>query len=167
MTFPARLAPLALLSIPFFSGAPWSLSDYALAGALLWGAGSFVALLLRLALSWRQRVGLALGLATVVLLLVSNAALGIIGAEDHPANRLYVAVPVVGLAGALITRGRLPGLANTLLAMAVAQALVAPVALLAQVGTPWPKLPQIALINLFFVLLFLSSGQLLRKPAVN
>ncbi len=167
MTSLTRYAPLALLAIPYFANAPWSMGDYALAGALLWGVSSVAALLWRLPLSWRERGGLALGMATLVLLLVSNAAVGIIGAEDHPANRLYLAIPVVALAGALLSRGRLPGLANTLLAMALLQAVIAPVAFLAQVGTPWPKVPQVALINLFFVLLFLSSGQLLRKRAAS
>jgi hypothetical protein len=82
--------------------------------------------------STSYRLGLALTVATVLLLVLGAGALGIIGAGGRP-DLMYLAVIAVGLVGALAARFRAHGMARTLLAMAVAQVLVALIALVAVV----------------------------------
>ena len=87
----------AILSIPWLTGAPWSLFDYLIGGALLLGTGLAYEFVARKALNTRYRIAAGLALAAALLLVWINLAVGIIGNENNPANLLYWAVLVVGL----------------------------------------------------------------------
>jgi hypothetical protein len=78
---------------------------------------------------------------------------------------MYFGVLAVGIIGALIARFQPPGMARALLAMALAQALVAVIALIAGLGTPASPPLEILLLNGFFVALWLTSAWLFRKAA--
>lgn len=83
---------------------------------------------LRTDTAYRLAVGLALTAAFAIVWL--NAANGLIGIEDDdPANLLYVGVLAIGFIGAIIARLQPRGLARTLFAMTLAQALVGAIAL--------------------------------------
>jgi hypothetical protein len=111
--------------------------------------------------AYRAAIGLAL--AGGLLLVWMNLALGIIRAEDHPANMIYWGVLAVGITGALAARMQAKGMAYSLAATAGAQALAAAIALAAGLGSTARDLAQILLLNGFFVLLFLGSALLFRK----
>jgi len=109
--------------------------------------------------------GLAAGLALApafVIIWMSVAA-GLIGIEDDdPANLLYVGVLAIGFLGALIARFQPRELARVLFATALAQAVVAVIAL----NYPNTASPTaIVLLHGLFVALFAASALLFRYAA--
>lgn len=144
----------------------WSTSDFVFAGGLLFGAGLAYELVARKGdnLTYRAAVGVAL--ATALLLIWANGAVGLIGSENNPANLMYGAVLAVGVIGAVIARFRPVGMARTLLATALAQALVAAIALVAGMDRdPGSSVAEIVNVNGFFVALWLLSAGLFRGAA--
>jgi len=91
-----------------------------------------------------------------------TGAVGIIGSEDDAANLLYGGVLAVGLIGAVIARFQPDGMARALIATAIAQSLVALIAILAgwgsSEGTDWPR--DILGVTGMFVALWLTSAAL-------
>lgn len=108
-------------------------------------------------------VGLAL--LTAGLLIWLSLGVGIIGADGDPANRLYFGVLAVGLIGAIVARFRPQGMARALLATALAQTLVAVIAVAARLGYPWSGPLELALLNGFFVALFGAAAGLFWRAA--
>jgi len=113
-----------------------------------------------------NRAALAIAIAAVFVLIWANGAVGIIGSEDNPANRMYVGVVVVALIGALIARLRPEGMAFVLVAMAVVQALIAAIAIIGGLGLPTNGPLKLAGINGFFIALFLASAWLFRRASL-
>lgn len=112
---------------------------------------------------YRAAVGVAL--AAAFLLIWLSLGVGVIGRDGDPANVMYFGVLAVGAIGALIARFRPAGMARALLATAVAQALVAVIALIGRLGQPWSGPLEILGLTAFFVALFLASAFLFRKAA--
>jgi hypothetical protein len=113
--------------------------------------------------AYRAAVGVAL--AAAFILVWVNAAVGIIGSEDNNANLMYGRVLAVGIAGAIVARFQPHGMACALVATALAQALVAAIALVAGLGSPGSGPLEIAALNGFFAALWLISAWLFRKAA--
>ena len=80
---------------------------------------------------------------------------------------MYFGVLAVGIIGAIIARLRPPGMARALFATAPAQALVAVIALIITLGSPWspPGVLGTLILNGFFVALFVGSAWLFREAA--
>jgi hypothetical protein len=113
--------------------------------------------------AYRFAVGVAL--ATACILVWLSLGVGIIGKDGDPANLMYFGVLAVGIVGAIIARLRPHGMARALFAMALAQALVAAIALIARLGLPWSGPAEIVLLNGFFVAMFAGLGWLFRQAA--
>lgn len=113
--------------------------------------------------AYRSAIGVAL--VAAIRLVWLSLGVGIIGKDGDPANLMYFAVLVVGIIGALIARLQPLGMARALFAMALAQALVAAVALIARLGLPWSGPAEILLLNAFFIALFAGSAWLFRRAA--
>lgn len=113
--------------------------------------------------AYRFAVGIAL--AAVALLVWLSLGVGIIGADGDPANVMYFGVVATGIAGALLARLEPRGMARALFAMALAQACVAAIALIAGLGLPYSGPAEILLLNAFFVGLFVASAWLFRRCA--
>ena len=113
--------------------------------------------------AYRYAVGVALAAACILVWL--SLGVGIIGKDGDPANLMYFGVLAVGIIGALIARFRPQGMARALFAMALAQALVAAIALIARLGLPWSGPAEIVLLNGFFVAMFAGSAWLFRRAA--
>jgi hypothetical protein len=99
----------------------WTGSDFLLFGALLASAGAVLELAATRSAPLAWRVGMAIAAATGFVLVWANGAVGIIGAEDDPANRLLMAVPLVAAAGAVLARLRAAGMAVAMVATALFQ----------------------------------------------
>lgn len=112
---------------------------------------------------YRAAVGVAL--AAAFLLIWLSLGVGVIGRDGDPANVMYFGVLAVGAIGALIARFRPAGMARALLATAVAQALVAVIALVGRLGQPWSGPLEILGLTGLFVALFVASAFLFRKAA--
>ena len=114
--------------------------------------------------AYKSAVGLAL--AAAFLLFWVNSAVGIIGAARDDANVMYYGVLAVGFIGAIIARFQPHGMARALFATALAQALVAVIALIAGLGSTGPIWPwDILGITGFFVTLFVGSAWLFQHAA--
>jgi len=105
-------------------------------------------------------------LAAAFLLFLVNGAVGIIGAARNDANLMYGGVLAIGIIGAIIARFQPHGMARTLFATALAQALVAVIALIARLGSTAPIWPwDVLILTGFFAALWVGSALLFRKAA--
>jgi CHASE2 domain-containing sensor protein len=104
-------------------------------------------------------------LGAAFLLVWLSLGVGIIGADGDRANLMYFGVLAVGILGALIARFRPQGMARALVATALAQALVAVIALVLGLGDPWSPPAEIVALNGFFIALFAGSAWLFRRAA--
>jgi hypothetical protein len=114
-------------------------------------------------IAYRSAVGVALAAAFILIWL--SLGVGIIGRDGDPANRMYFGVLAVGIIGTIIARFRPIGMARALLATALAQTLVAVIALIAGLGHPWSGPLELTVLNGFFVALFVGSAWLFRRAA--
>ena len=130
MLAPASILLVPLLAMQFTDEMAWGVFDFAVAGVLLVGIGLVYALVRKAGkLAYRAAVGIALAAALILVWMVG--AVGIIGETGDPADLMYLGVLAVGIIGAIIARFRPEGMARALLAMALVQALVAAIALIA------------------------------------
>ena len=114
--------------------------------------------------AYRFAVGLALATAFILVWLIG--AVGVIGAEGDLFDLMYFGVLAVGIIGAIIARFQPHGMARALFATALAQALVAVIALIAGMHqAPYSSVGEILGLNGFFVALFLGSAWLFRNAA--
>jgi O-antigen/teichoic acid export membrane protein len=112
---------------------------------------------------YRYAIGVALAAASILAWL--SLGVGIIGRDGDPANLMYFGVLAVGIIGAIVARFRPHGMARALFVMALAQALVAVIALIFGLGLPWSPPAEILALNGFFVALFLGAAWLFRDAA--
>jgi hypothetical protein len=143
----------------------WGLEDFIVAAILILGTTLIFDLLMRVTNNTTYRVAVAVALATALMLIWGNLAVGLIGNEDEPANLMYFGVLAVGVIGALIARFQPRGMARALFATALAQVLVAVIALIAGLGAPASGPLEILGLTGFFATLFAGSGLLFRKAA--
>ena len=157
---------LPLIAMLFTDEVAWDETDFAVMGAMLFGACGAYELAARTTrnIAYRSAVGVAVVAAFILIWM--NLAVGIIGSEDNPANLMYGGVLAVALLGALLVRFRPHGMARALAATALAQVLVGVIALIAGLGSTganWPRV--IVVLTGFFAALWLISAWLFRKAA--
>ena len=144
----------------------WDVVDFTVFGAMLLGVGVIYTLAKRKADNTAYRFAVGVALAAAFILIWVNGAVGIIGDESNHANMMYFGVLAVGIIGAIIARFQPYGMVRALYAMALAQVLVAVIALLAGLGSTgpiWPK--DILILTGLFIALWLLSARLFRKAA--
>ncbi|HEX2739651.1 MAG TPA: hypothetical protein VHM69_04335 [Rubrobacter sp.] len=159
------LATAFILLIPLLAAPAWSLADFVTAGAVIFGTGLTYVLVARKAGNIAYRAAVGVALAAAFLLVWINLAVGIIGHSGDLANSMYVGVLAVGIIGAIIARFQPRGMARTLFATALAQALVAVIVLIFGLGLPWSPPVEILGLTGFFVALFVGSALLFRYAA--
>lgn len=98
-----------------------------------------------------------------IVLVWLSLGVGIIGKDGDRANAMYFGVLAVGVVGAVLAKLKPTGMARVLLAMAVAQALVATIALVAGLGRPYDSPLKVVLLNGFFVAVFIGSAWLFKR----
>lgn len=152
------LLPLAAMQVT--DEMAWDAADFAILAAMLAGVCGGFELAFRRTGDRAYQAAVGVGLATAFLLVWLNLAVGVIGNEDNPANLMHGGVLAVGVIGALAARFRPAGLACALVAMALAQALVGVIALVAGWG-------QALLLTGVFVALWLTSAWLFRRAATR
>ena len=155
---------LALLGKQLIGEPPW-VANVAQVGTLIIGIGIAVELTSRKTGEAAYRAAVILALGSTLLLVWVNGAVGIIGSENNDANLMYAGVIVVGAIGAIIARFKPGGMARALFAMALVQTLVAVIALVGRLGSPYSGPLEIVSVNGFFVALFTGSAMLFWKAA--
>ncbi|MGH8213311.1 MAG: hypothetical protein ACREPP_08815 [Rhodanobacteraceae bacterium] len=162
----ALLLLVPLLAMRFTGEVQWTALDFAVAGALLFAAGLSFVLLTRSAGNIAYRLAAAIAVAAALMLVWGNLAVGLIGSENNPANLMYAGVIAIEIIGALVACGRSRGMSRALFATAIAQALVAVVALVGGLGANEPPgWLGILVLNVFFVALFAASAWLFARSA--
>jgi hypothetical protein len=162
----ALILLVPLLAMLFTDEVAWGVFDFVVAGVLLGGTGLIHQLAARKAGNTAYRAAVGVALAAAFMLLWLMGAVGIIGVEGDPADLMYFGVLAVGIIGAVIARFRPEGMARALLAMALVQALVAVIALIAgKHEAPISSVSEIVGLNGFFVALFIGSAWLFRHAA--
>ena len=154
------LAPL--VAMQFTDEVSWTVSDFVFADVLIFGALGAYELAARRAGNTAYRAAVGVALATAVLLVWTNAAVGI---TDGTADTLYTAVPAVGIIGAIVARFHPRGVARAMFATALAQALVGVTALIAGIVPAHNSAFEILAITAFFAALFIGSALLFREAA--
>lgn len=157
---------IPLVAMQFTDEVVWDETDFIVAGTLLFGTGLTYKLITKKAGNWAYRVAVGFALFTGLFLVWVNLAVGIIGSEDNPINLLYFAVIFVGIIGAFLARFRSEGMAITMFVMALAQALVAAIALVGGFyQSPPSTVFHIIGENGFFIVLFAVSALLFHYAA--
>lgn len=172
---PWRIAPwaiaavlllLPLIAMQFTHEVNWDETDFIVFGAMLVGACSAYEVATRMTGNTAYRAAVGVAAVAAFLLIWINLAVGIIGSEDNPANLMYGGVLAVGIIGAVIARFEPHGMARALVGMALAQVLVAVLALIFRWGSHGENWPQvIVVLNGFFAALWLGSAWLFRRAA--
>jgi hypothetical protein len=154
----ALLMLLPALAMQFTEEVAWDLADFVVFAAMLASACGAYELASRLTRNSAYRAAVGVALTAAFILIWINLAVGIIGTGDNPANLMFGGVLAVGIIGAIIARLQPRGMANALVATALAQALVAVIALITGMGN-------VLVFTGLFVALWLTSAWLFRKAA--
>ena len=153
-----------VLLLPLVTGAPWTLFDYVVAGALLGGAGLLLELVARTSGSLFYRAGAVLAVAASFLLIFVNGAVGFLGNEDNPANLMFAGVIGVAVLGSVLAGFRAAGMAWAMFAAAAAQLCVGILALALGWSSPGDAgLYEVVMGTSVFGTLWLVSGGLFRR----
>ncbi|SET73518.1 hypothetical protein [Hymenobacter actinosclerus] len=153
---------IPLVAMQFTREVNWTLSDFVIMGALLFGTGFVLELVASRPSPLVYRLAAVGAVLTGLLLIWVNLAVGFIGSGPNPANLLCGAVPVSGLVGAFAGHFKPRGLAYALTATALAQLLVPMLALLV-----WhmPVKSQEWIASAVFALLWLVSAWLFQRAS--
>lgn len=162
----AALMLVPLIAMQFTSEVAWDLADFVFLGTLLIGIGGAYEFLTRKTGNIAFRLAAGLTLAGIFLLVWLNAAVGIIGTERNDANLMFVGIIAIGLIGAVIAQFQAIGMTRTLVAMGLAQLLVAAIAVIGGLGATGPAWPNDVLgLTGFFTALWFASALLFRRAA--
>lgn len=163
----ACLLLVPLVAMQFNDEMVWTSFDFVAAGALIFGAGLTYELVAKRTGNITYRVAVGLAVATALILVWLNLAVGIIGSEDNPANVMYVGVLVVGAVGAIIARFRPQGMARALFATAAAQLLVPVIAVIIWKPPVNAGVWGVFVLNGIFVALFASSALMFQRASAT
>ena len=144
----------------------WDILDFAVFLGLIAVVVVAFRFAMRVSADKAYRIGIGVALLAAFILVWVNGAVGIIGNESNDANMLFFGVLAVGFVGAVIARLHAKGMAKALLATAIAQVVVACVALIAGWGTSGPAWPlDVLALTVFFVALWLTAAAFFRHAA--
>jgi hypothetical protein len=149
-----------LVAMQFTDEVNWSPADFVFAAVMVGGVGLCYELTVRKRGDGAYRAGVGIALVAVFLLIWINAAVGIIGNENNDANEMYLGVIAIGIVVALITRFRPLGMARAMFAMALAQTVVAAIAIILKLDDEGHGPLELAMLNGLFVVLFVTSAAL-------
>lgn len=147
---------LPLVAMQFTAEVDWTAGDFTIWGFMLLVACGTYELGTRLSNHTAYRAAFGIVAVAGFFLVWINLAVGIIGNEGNPANLLFGGVLLIGFVGALVARFRAHGMARTLTAMAITQALVGIVALV-------ERSPEGAILTLLFAAAWLLAAALFRR----
>jgi len=154
---------IPLIAMQFTSEVDWTLSDFVIAGTLLFGTGLTYTLVTRKSGEMMYRFAIAFALFTGLFLIWVNMAVGIIGSENNDFNLLYSLVIFTGIIGGFLSKFKPKGMMLTMFAMAVMQTVIAIAALLTgMAAAEGSSIFEIIAVNGFFITLFVVAASLFR-----
>lgn len=156
-TVVAGLLLLPAIAMQFTAEVNWTASDFVFAAIMIGGTALAYDIAVLTGTNFAYRGGVALALAASFLLVWINAAVGIIGNEDNPANLLFAAPLGIAFVGALLSRFRPRGMAWTMAGAGAAQIAIGIIALTMEAIIPF--------VTLVFTALWLTAATLFRRAA--
>lgn len=150
----------ALAATAVFETWNWGAEDFAILAAFLFGGCACVEFVSRFNRRRTYIAGFGLILLGMMVMAWINLAVGIIGSEDHPGNRMFLALPAIALMGALLSRFEPRGLAITASALAAGQLAIAVIAYLSGMGFIFPM-------TAAFMTIWMTSAWLFQKSAAS
>ncbi|MBX2963082.1 MAG: hypothetical protein KF687_11265 [Cyclobacteriaceae bacterium] len=156
------------VAMQFTNEVNWSVSDFIIMGALLFGTGILFMLVTRLTQHIVYKVALGLAVGAAFFMIYVNLAVGLIGDGPHWGNLMYASVVLVLIVGVYLSRFKAAKLERAMYATAGTFVLLAVVALAANMQEyPGSSVVEIISINLFFALPFAVSSLLFRYAAME
>jgi hypothetical protein len=152
--FAAVLLLLPAIAMQSTGEVDWRASDFIVMGALLGTIGLTTEFLVRRSGNTAYRIGAVIAMATAFLTIWVNLAVGMIG-DENPYNLLFGGVLAIALAGSILSDFKPAGMAKTMFAAAVAQALVA--------AGGFPTDPRGALFSMMFTVPWILAAGLFRR----
>jgi hypothetical protein len=156
------LIPLAAMQ--FTDEVVWTFFDFAVAGILLYSTGLTYEFVARRGGNFFYRAAFGAALASALILVWVNLAVGVIGSENNPVNLMYIGVLAVAFIGVVVARLRARGMSFALFATALAQALVAVIAVVIPLTS---QVIEVLAVNGLFVFLFICSALLFWRAGVT
>ncbi|RPE81962.1 hypothetical protein [Vulcaniibacterium tengchongense] len=166
----AVLLLLPAVAMRFTAEVNWTGADFAAMGLMLAVACGLYELGARLSGDPAYRAAFGIAVATGLLTVWANLAVGMFGSEDNPLNLMFGGVLLVAATGALLARFRAGGMAGAMGATAAAQLLAAGIGLAwgLPAGFDEPRGAGVyleALLAACFALPWLVSALLFRRAA--
>lgn len=127
----ALLLLLPAIAMQFTPEVRWGPVDFLVFGAMLLTACGAYELAASMARTNTYLAAAGIAIGAGFFLVWANLAVGIIGNGNDPLNLMFFGVLAVGVLGALVVRFQPRGMAYTLVAMAIAQGVVAVIAQIA------------------------------------
>jgi hypothetical protein len=168
----AFLLLIPLVAMQFTSEVVWTLSDFVVAGVLLFGTGLTYVLVSRLGNTTTYRVAVGLAVMAGLLLVWANLAVGLVGSEHNPVNLMYGSVLAVAAIGALVARFRPLGMSRAMFGAAVTYLVVTAIALFvwppsAATAEPSANFVNVLVGNTVFAGLWAVAGWLFRRASAG
>jgi len=160
----ALLLAAPWVAMRFTSEVNWTGFDFMVFGGMLATALLAFEVVARLSGSPGYRAAWGVAIMAAFLMVWANLAVGFIGDEHNPANRVLLAIPAVWLVGAALSRFKAPGMAVTMVAVAVTQVAIGLLALAAGYRILGPTVV-FAGLWLLSAWLFHRAGQNAETPA--
>jgi hypothetical protein len=163
---------IPLVAMQYTQEVNWTFSDFVFAGILLFGTGTTYVLIARKWNSTAYRLGVGVGVVAGLMLVWANAAVGLIGSEDNPANLLYGGVLLVALIGAVVARFRPLGMSNAMFAAALTYVAVTIIGLFVwkpagATAEPAVHMVNVVVFNAVFAAIWAVSGLLFRRASAT
>jgi hypothetical protein len=150
---------LPFVAMQFTREVAWTVGDFIFAGLMIGVVGLAIELTVRATPNRAYRAAIGFALAASFLTIWINGAVGLIGSEDNPFNRLFLGVILLALLGAALAGFRAGGMALATAAAAAAQ-------LLLSVFGAFTDLRG-GILSALFAGLWLMSAALFRRAAQN
>ena len=159
----AGLLALPAVAMQFTDEVRWGPEDFLAMGLMLGTVGVGMEIAVRISRSLAYRMAFALSLAAGFLVLWINLAVGIIGGEDEMANAPYAFVLLIAVLGTLASLFRARGMAWTMAAAAVMQAVVPVLAWFD--GVAAVTRPEVGYLTVFFCGMWGVAAALFRQAS--
>jgi hypothetical protein len=154
---------LPMVAMVFTDAVDWDWFDFSAMAPLLGCTGLAVEFLAGRACSTSYRAGAGLGMLAAFLLIWINLAVGIIGSEANPANRVFLLAPALLAVAAIVVRFRPAGMAFVMVHSAFALVLVPLAAWIFMRHVPLRDLVEALGVTGLLATLWLMSAMLFRR----
>ena len=159
----ALLLMVPLVAMQFTDEVDWSVIDFIIAGALLFGTGTLFVLVVRASENIIYKCAMALAIGATFLMIWANLAVGLIGSGPNVGNLMYIGVIAILIIGIYLSHFRPAGLERAMFMTALALVLLTAIALIAGLHNyPQSSVIEILGVNLFFITPYVISGLLFR-----